>query len=41
VKGVRLGKIARRAGTVVLVLIALDLMATTATLALGWHVLRK
>ena len=36
-----LRKFAKRAGTVVLVLIALDLIATTATVALGWHVLKR
>ena len=41
VKHPALRKFARRAGTVVLVLIALDLIATTATLAVGWQVLKK
>ena len=36
-----LGKFARRAGTVVLVLVALDLIATTATVALGAEWLRR
>jgi hypothetical protein len=34
-------KIARRTGTVVLVLIVLDMVATTATLALGWGMLKR
>ena len=41
VKNPALRKFAKRAGTVVLVLVALDLIATTATLALGWHVLKR
>jgi hypothetical protein len=34
-------KIARRAGMVALVLVALDLVATTATLAFGLEMFRK
>jgi len=36
-----LRKFAKRAGTVVLGLIILDLLATTATLALGWGILKR
>jgi hypothetical protein len=36
-----LRKFAKRAGTVVLGLVILDLLATTATLALGWGLLKK
>ena len=32
---------ARRAGTVVLALIALDLIATAATAAIGWELLKR
>ena len=35
------GKFAKRAGTVVLGLVALDLVATLATLALGWGFLKR
>jgi hypothetical protein len=35
-----LRKFARRAGTVALALIALDLVATLATLAFGWGMLK-
>jgi hypothetical protein len=41
VKTLTLRKFAKRAGTVVLVLIALDLIATTATVALGAAWLRR
>ena len=41
VKHPTLRKFARRAGTVVLVIIALDLIATTATVALGAVWLRR
>jgi hypothetical protein len=34
-------KLAKRAGTVVLGLIALDLVATLATFALGWGFLKR
>jgi hypothetical protein len=36
----RLRKFAKGAGTVVLGLVALDLVATLATLALGWGIFR-
>ena len=32
---------ARRAGTVVLVLVALDIVATAATAAIGWELLKR
>ena len=35
-EGFTLRKVAKRAGMVALALVALDLLATTATLALGW-----
>jgi hypothetical protein len=35
-EGLKFRKFAKRAGMVALALIALDLLATTATLALGW-----
>ena len=37
----RLTHFAKRAGTVVLVLIALDLIATAATAAIGWELLKR
>ena len=37
----RLKRYARRAGTVVLVLVALDLVATAATAAIGWELLKR
>ena len=40
-KQLAIGKLARRAGTVVLGLIILYLLATTATLALGWGFLKR
>jgi hypothetical protein len=39
-EGLGLRKFARRAGTVVLALVALDLVATLATLAFGWGMLK-
>ena len=41
VKTLTLRRFAKRAGTVVLVLIALDLAAAAATAAFGWELLRK
>jgi len=41
VKALLSGKIARRAGTVVLALVALDLIATVATLTVGAQWLRR
>ena len=35
-EGLKFRKVAKRAGMVALALVALDLLATTATLALGW-----
>jgi hypothetical protein len=40
VKQLSIGKFARRAGTVALALVALDLVATLATLAFGWGMLK-
>ena len=40
-KQLTIGRIAKRAGTVVLAVVILDLLATTATLALGWGLLKK
>jgi len=40
-KQLTIRKFAKRAGTVVLGLVVLDLLATTATLALGWGLLKK
>ncbi|WP_269319418.1 hypothetical protein [Sphingomonas sp. URHD0057] len=37
----RLTRFARRAGAVVLVLVALDLIATAATAAIGWELLKR
>ena len=37
----RLTRFAKRAGTVVLVLVALDLIATAATAAIGWELLKR
>ena len=34
-------KFAKRAGTVVLCLVALDLIATTLTLTLGWEMFKR
>ena len=36
-----LGKIAKGTGVVILALVALDLLATTATLALGWGMFKR
>ena len=41
VKPLRLRKFAKRAGTVVLALVALDLIATVATLTIGAEWLRR
>jgi hypothetical protein len=41
VSRVRLRKFAKGAGALVLGLIALDLVATVATLALGWGMLKR
>jgi hypothetical protein len=41
VKPLTLGTFAKRAGTIVLGLIALDLVATAATLALGWGLFKR
>jgi hypothetical protein len=40
-KQLTIRKLAKRAGTVVLGLVILDLLATTATLALGWGFLKR
>jgi hypothetical protein len=40
-KHLTIRKFAKGAGTIVLGLIALDLVATAATLAFGWGILRK
>jgi len=40
-KQLTIRKFAKRAGTVVLGLVVLDLLATTATLALGWGLFKK
>jgi hypothetical protein len=37
----RLTRFAKRAGFIVLGLVALDLIATTATAAIGWELLRR
>ena len=37
----RLKRYAKRAGLVVLALVALDLIATAATAAIGWELLRR
>jgi len=37
----RLKLFAKRAGAVVLVLVALDLIATAATAAIGWELLKR
>ena len=37
----RLKRYARRAGAVLLVLVALDLVATAATAAIGWELLKR
>jgi len=34
-------RFAKRAGTIVLGLVALDLVATVATIALGWGILKR
>jgi hypothetical protein len=41
VRRLKLRKFAKGAGTVVLGLVALDLVATLATLALGWGFLKR
>jgi hypothetical protein len=40
-RSTRLGRIGTTAGAVVLGLVALDLIATTVTLALGWELLKR
>ena len=40
-KQLAIRKFAKRAGSFVLGLIILDLLATTATLALGWGILKR
>ena len=37
----RIKRYARRAGAVLLVLVALDLVATAATAAIGWELLKR
>jgi len=41
VKQLTLRKFGKRAGAVVLGLVALDLVATVATIALGWGILKR
>jgi len=41
VRPITFRKVAKRAGAVVLGLVALDLVATVATLALGWGFLKR
>ena len=40
-KQLTLRKFGKRAGAIVLGLVALDLVATVATIALGWGILRR
>ena len=41
VRQLKLRKVAKGAGAVVLGIVALDLVATIATLALGWGILKR
>ena len=41
VKPLIIRKFAKRAGTVLLCLVAMDMVATLATLALGWGILKR
>jgi hypothetical protein len=41
VKQLTLRKFGKRAGAIVLGLVALDLVATVATIALGWGILKR